>query len=252
MQHEQKTHCGNNCTVSEINGNFTTGNCSGCADPCVGLGNAFSDGNGKTYCCVRHTGTNKTICKGDNRAYYFKNDSTYDMCGTVCSYSGLKKENDGTYTITGISCGSGACQDPGCTGSWSYAKTSYGTWGCVATIDGKKVQCVSAAGTMFEPVQCLVGNNNATCGWSCPSYNTTICKDWRHKICAPNVTQNGVTKKACIYGQKASTSTYTVTDNTDISYDCWCDGNITMVNNIPYCCSIGQVYIDGACVLEQG
>ena len=193
-----------------------------------------ADDNG--YCCVT-VGT-KTICR-DDRIYYFKDGTTYDQCGRACSYEGLTKQTDGSYTATSISCKEGSCQSFTCPDTtWTYGKTS-GYYGCVKN----GITCYHHAD--YGPYKCKI--DGIECGERCQTGNTD-CAEWRIKQCAPMVTHNvdgvDVTKPACVYGRVQGT-----TDVDDYDYNCWCKGDVDSATNI--CCPSGQVVQGGACVLAQ-
>ena len=214
------TECATNCT--------TPPNCGVCTDTCGGQGKVDGD-----YCCVTH-GTD-TICRKESD-YYFKNGTTYNLCGNSCTYTGLAEQNDGTYTITSISCKKGSCQTSACSSGWSYGKAgSY--WGCVKN-ENPNLYCFKNNSE---------GPYNCSCGRYCSTIDNSDCMLWLAKPCAPSVTRevNGisVTKPACIYGRVQGTI-----DVDDYDYDCWCQGDVDEATNI--CCSPGQFVRGGECVSQ--
>ena len=224
------TSCATDCT--------TPPNCGNCTDACSGLGQEDSNG----YCCVTHTGTEKEICKTKtDNYYYFKSGNIYDKCGVSCTYDGLTKQNDGSYTATSISCNSGDCQPTTCTDTtWSYGKVGGGdnVWGCVKGDIG----CYKNMGGAYSPHQCWKGSN--VCGRMCQSIDNSNCPEWAMKSCAPMVTKNNVTKPACIFGRVQGTE-----NKNEYDYDCWCQsGNVDTATNI--CCPAGQIVRGNACVYE--
>lgn len=213
--------CATNCTNPP--------DCNGaCADPCTGNGQ-YIDG----YCCVQFQGN--TICQ-EATYYLLKTGSTYTNCGRRCTYSGLTKQADGSYTITGISCLNGSCSSSECSAGWTFEQVDELYYGC----SKDNVSCAKDRTSAYTPGSCYI--NGATCGRKCADIQNENCQQWEMKQCAPSVTRDGITKPACIYGRIQGT-----VDKNDKDYDCWCQGDVDATTNI--CCPTGQIVQDNVCVL---
>ena len=192
---------------------------SGCTDP-LNCGNCQTEYcmNGMTYnaetgyCEDTETGVYCTTTTG---TYY---QSCYQKNGEICE---TVRSQTGTVYI-------GSCTDPGCPDGMVYGYISSGerAYGCVdENIGNQGIACYFNAG--YSPNICYY--NGSLCGRRC-DYNGTNC--------------GMVYLPQCALAGHCPQTGYAMTDG------CTCDGNVTSVDGINYCCPAGHTYTNGTCAIN--
>ena len=202
--------CGTGCSDVEPCGTCATD--SGCLD-----GMTINEATGRcendVLECLSNASENEVISTGGYQICQIK--ETGEKCGT--------------YNFNKVLV-AGACTDPGCPEGMVFGfvlnKGHFGYYGCVdEDIGNQGMACYY--NISYQPNECYY--NGSLCGQRC-DYNGTNC--------------------GMVYLPQCAQSGHCPQTGYDMSDGCTCDGNVTTVNGINYCCPTGHTYTNGACALN--
>ena len=157
--------------------------------------------------------------------------SDYSCTTTLSSLQNCYKKSDGSmcaYMSTSAKhFMAGECVDPNCPTGMKFGKVNSSYWGCIdKTLGTKGLSCIyNNMGS--GPYSCYY--NGSTCGELCSDYTGLSCK----RVYLPQCAQEG----------KCPQTGY------NMSGGCTCDGQVTKISGVSYCCPAGHTYKNGACAM---
>ena len=157
--------------------------------------------------------------------------SDYSCTTTLSSLQNCYKKSDGSmcaYMSTSAKhFMAGECVDPNCPTGMKFGKVNSSYWGCIdQTLGTKGLSCIyNNMGS--GPYSCYY--NGSTCGELCSDYTGLSCK----RVYLPQCAEAG----------KCPQTGY------DMSGGCTCDGQVTTLSGVSYCCPAGHTYTNGACAM---
>ncbi len=155
----------------------------------------------------------------------------YSCTTTLSSLQNCYKKSDGSmcaYMSTSAKhFMAGECVDPNCPTGMKFGKVNSSYWGCIdKTLGTKGLSCIyNNMGS--GPYSCYY--NGSTCGELCSDYTGLSCK----RVYLPQCAQEG----------KCPQTGY------NMSGGCTCDGQVTKISGVSYCCPAGHTYKNGACAM---
>ena len=194
-----------------------------CADP-------LSCGNCSEDICPDGTTYNSTTgyCENSQAGYYCTTDqgSYYQSC----------YKNDASqcmlYSSASLTVSYGFCENK-CPSGTEFAYINIlniAYWGCLTQVTEnetvKKLECYF--NSAYVPAECWY--DGVLCGRYC-EYDGTGCG----AVYLPQCTKEG----------------YCPQTGYDMSDGCTCEGNVTSIDAINYCCPAGHLYINGGCTLTR-
>ena len=157
--------------------------------------------------------------------------SDYSCTTTLSSLQNCYKKSDGSmcaYMSTSAKhFMAGECVDPNCPTGMKFGKVNSSYWGCIdESLGTKGLSCIyNNMGS--GPYSCYY--NGSTCGELCSDYTGLSCK----RVYLPQCAEAG----------KCPQTGY------NMSGGCTCDGQVTTLSGVSYCCPAGHTYKNGACAM---